>query len=913
MSDEKELIIVRGSTPLLAVTLPEDISTSDIATGIISISQRNKGVLISKTLDEMTVDGNKYSVFLKQSETLKLDSTKPAAIQAKFCTIDDIVLVSFIQNIEILPVNNEKLFEQDNPSGDTYEATGESGIEIVPDLVNFTPDIDVEQITISTDDYNLLRNKPSINGVTLSGNKTLDELGVYSSEQVDALLDPIAEKEVEQDTKLSTIDAQIGNYTLARNVLANEYTNAEIDEKIAGAGDISALEERIDNQIGTHTVARNVLANEYTNTEIDSKVSAVSSALNDKVDKVSGKGLSTNDYTTAEKTKLANIEAGAQVNAITGVKGNSEASYRTGNVNITKENIGLGNVDNTSDADKPISTAVQTALDAKQGKLTAGANITIDENNVISSAGGGGGGTGGHTILNESGSAMTARGKLQFMGATVTDDAVADKTVVSGLKGDTGEKGEKGDTGETGNGIASAVLNSNYTLTLNFTDGTSYTTPNPIRGEKGETGDTGPQGIQGVQGEQGPKGDTGDTGPKGDTGNGIRSITKTGTSGLVDTYTVTFTDSTTTTFSVTNGAKGDTGDTGPQGETGPKGDTGDTGNGIASAVLNADYTLTLNFTNGTSYTTPTSIRGAQGETGATGATGETGPQGPSGSAATIAVGNVTSGSSASVVNSGTSSAAVFDFVLPKGDKGDTGDTGSTGPTGPQGATGNGISSITKTGTVGLVDTYTIAFTDGTSTTFTVTNGQDGSSNVQWGDITGTLANQTDLSNALSAKANASNLATIESSTTASQAYSAGDHLVLSGQLYEVTADVASGETLVVGTNITARTVGEELTALNNGLIVPLMSNTEFHAVNQTIAQGSYYECPVDGFYSWAVYGGSNATAMLFLDSDNNITKAIYASDTDNANHIVSFPFKAGTKVYTRSSFGNYVVKGYWAL
>ena len=782
MSDEKELIIVRGSTPLLAVTLPEDISTSDIATGIISISQRNKGVLISKTLDEMTVDGNKYSVFLKQSETLKLDSTKPAAIQAKFCTIDDIVLVSFIQNIEILPVNNEKLFEQDNPSGDTYEATGESGIEIVPDLVNFTPDIDVEQITISTDDYNLLRNKPSINGVTLSGNKTSDELGIYSSEQVDALLDPIADKEVEQDTKLSTIDAQIGNYTLARNVLANEYTN----------------------------------------TEIDSKVSAVSSALNDKVDKVSGKGLSTNDYTTAEKTKLANIEAGAQVNTITGVKGNSEASYRTGNVNITKENIGLGNVDNTSDADKPISTAVQTALDAKQGKLTAGANITIDENNVISSTGGGGGGTGGHTILNESGSAMTARGKLQFMGATVTDDAVADKTVVSGLKGDTGEKGEKGDTGETGNGIASAVLNSNYTLTLNFTDGTSYTTPNPIRGEKGETGDTGPQGIQGiqgVQGEQGPKGDTGDTGPKGDTGNGIRSITKTGTSGLVDTYTVTFTDSTTTTFSVTNGAKGDTGDTGPQGETGPKGDTGDTGNGIASAVLNADYTLTLNFTNGTSYTTPTPIRGAQGETGATGATGETGPQGPSGSAATIAVGNVTSGSSASVVNSGTSSAAVFDFVLPKGDKGDTGDTGSTGPTGPQGATGNGISSITKTGTVGLVDTYTIAFTDGTSTTFTVTNGQDGSSNVQWGDITGTLTNQTDLSNALSAKANASNLATIESSTTASQAYSEGDYLVLSGQLYEVIADIASGETLTVGTNISATTVGSELTALNNSLVV----------------------------------------------------------------------------------------------
>ena len=41
--------------------------------------------------------------------------------------------------------------------------------------------------------------------------------------------------------------------------------------------------------------------------------------------------------------------------------------------------------------------------------------------------------------------------------------------------------------------------------------------------------------------------------------------------------------------------------------------------------------------------------------------------------------------------------------------------------------GNGIVSIEKTGTVGLVDTYTITFDNGTTTTFTVTNGSGGSS------------------------------------------------------------------------------------------------------------------------------------------------------------------------------------------
>jgi len=38
---------------------------------------------------------------------------------------------------------------------------------------------------------------------------------------------------------------------------------------------------------------------------------------------------------------------------------------KTGSVTLVKGDIGLGNVDNTSDANKPVSTAQQTALDAK--------------------------------------------------------------------------------------------------------------------------------------------------------------------------------------------------------------------------------------------------------------------------------------------------------------------------------------------------------------------------------------------------------------------------------------------------------------------------------------------------------------------------------------------------------------------
>ena len=42
----------------------------------------------------------------------------------------------------------------------------------------------------------------------------------------------------------------------------------------------------------------------------------------------------------------------------------------TGDVTVTAGDVGLGNVDNTSDTNKPVSTAQQTALDAKQRNVT---------------------------------------------------------------------------------------------------------------------------------------------------------------------------------------------------------------------------------------------------------------------------------------------------------------------------------------------------------------------------------------------------------------------------------------------------------------------------------------------------------------------------------------------------------------
>lgn len=79
--------------------------------------------------------------------------------------------------------------------------------------------------------------------------------------------------------------------------------------------------------------------------------------------------------------------------------------------------------------------------------------------------------------------------------------------------------------------------------------------------------------------------------------------------------------------------------------------------------------------------------GPQGIQGVAGVQGPMGPAGSKGEAATIRVGRVTTGETASVINSGTVNDAVLDFVLAKGEKGEKGDTGERGPQGLQGLQG----------------------------------------------------------------------------------------------------------------------------------------------------------------------------------------------------------------------------------
>lgn len=95
-------------------------------------------------------------------------------------------------------------------------------------------------------------------------------------------------------------------------------------------------------------------------------------------------GTYSNDTDIATKAKVDAKQDKVLVNGI--LKGDGQGAISAAEtqevelVTLTKTDVGLGNVDNTSDANKPISTATQTALNGKQATITGGASTITTSN-----------------------------------------------------------------------------------------------------------------------------------------------------------------------------------------------------------------------------------------------------------------------------------------------------------------------------------------------------------------------------------------------------------------------------------------------------------------------------------------------------------------------------------------------------
>ena len=223
-------------------------------------------------------------------------------------------------------------------------------------------------------------------------------------------------------------------------------------------------------------------------------------------------------------------------------------------------------------------------------------------------------------------------------------------TVADGANGTDGEDGTDGDDGFSPD-VAISEITGGHRITITdllHPEGQIFDVMN---GADGADGTDGEDGVNGV---------------------GIASIAKTSTSGNIDTYTITLTNGSTSTFTVTNGNDG------------VDGQDGEDGNGIASVVLNADYTLTITLTDGTSYTT-TSIRGAQGAPGADGQDGAPGADGEDGYSPTVSVETITGGHSVTITDAEHPDGQTFNVM--DGENGTDGQDGTPGTDGQDGEDG----------------------------------------------------------------------------------------------------------------------------------------------------------------------------------------------------------------------------------
>ena len=301
-----------------------------------------------------------------------------------------------------------------------------------------------------------------------------------------------------------------------------------------GVGSIAALKT----SLGLDQVNNTADANKPLST-------AAQAALETKVDKVSGKGLSANDYTSAEKTKLAAItgtNTGDQ--DLSGLATTAALASKANTADVTTS---LASKANTTD----VTIGLAGKVDKVSGKELSSNDFTTAEKNKLAA------------ITGDVAGPTGAQGPIGLTGP-------AGPTGAQGIQGLTGPSGSTGVPGPTGATGAQGPIGL-----------TGPTGPAGEQGPIGLTGPAGPTGAQGIQGLTGPSGSTGVPGPTGATG--------------------------------AQGPIGLTGPTGPAGEQGPIGLTGPAGPTGAQGIQG--------------LTGPT---GAQGPIGLTGPTGATGAQGPIG-------------------------------------------------------------------------------------------------------------------------------------------------------------------------------------------------------------------------------------------------------------------------------------------
>ena len=222
-------------------------------------------------------------------------------------------------------------------------------------------------------DYNKLHNKPTLNGVTIENNKKLSDYNVVKANQgikVNSSTNQTLELEVPGSTEMEERSAvnkaitiatadkmakETAHQTMTKEYLPNSQANLkEGENQPVSYKAVKTYVDLLESKVDTNE------------SDIESKYTNLS---NNKLDKTGNASNVTNTF--AQASTLATLTSGEKLSVSLGkiMKAITDLISHIGNKSnphtVTKAQVGLGNVDNTSDVNKPISTAVQAALDGK--------------------------------------------------------------------------------------------------------------------------------------------------------------------------------------------------------------------------------------------------------------------------------------------------------------------------------------------------------------------------------------------------------------------------------------------------------------------------------------------------------------------------------------------------------------------
>ena len=262
---------------------------------------------------------------------------------------------------------------------DTY-----SNLEYFADTINY---------------YDII-NKPQINNIELNGNVSLIDLGIQ----------PIGNYASYED---------VVNGLALKADIDNTYSKSDIDTFFNNLLKIPAIEDQegkylkvLQGEIVWSDITGDIVSVDKLNEELDKKVDKIDGYSLISISELERLASVSNydDQPIKEDLELLKeeVDTKASINSLdnyvlkndltdtldeyalkSDISSKAEASDLISHISntlnphkVTKEQIGLGNVNNTSDINKPISIAMQTALNEKQDNLTTGYGISI-ENNVI--------------------------------------------------------------------------------------------------------------------------------------------------------------------------------------------------------------------------------------------------------------------------------------------------------------------------------------------------------------------------------------------------------------------------------------------------------------------------------------------------------------------------------------------------